>query len=134
MKVRPCNTLSREYLILLKFSYKIFADIAENNYWGKQLILLLKIKKIVSTDLIFDLTLARIIFVELTFVKSVFVSLRFALVVGKYVFLKTSEQLMKITGVDQGNLKLIMLSLKCKPIFFLTVTFSGLNSVPFKNK
>ena len=41
---------------------------------------------------------------------------------------------MKITGVDQGNLKLIMISLKCKPIFFLTVTFSGLNSVPFKNK
>ena len=41
---------------------------------------------------------------------------------------------MKITGVDQGNLKLIMLSLKCKSLFFLTVTFSGLNSVPFKNK
>ena len=66
--------------------------------------------------------------------KFVFVSLRFAFAVGKYVFLKTSEQLMKITGVDQGNLKLIMISLKCKPIFFLTVTFSGLNSVPFKNK
>ena len=83
---------------------------------------------IVSIDSIFDLTLARLIFVELTFVK------RFAFVVRKYVFLKTSGQMVKITGVDQENLKLIILSLKYKPLLFLAVTFSGLNSAQFKNK
>ena len=42
--------------------------------------------------------------------------------------------MVKTTGVDPGNLKLIMLSLKEKPVLFLTVTFSSLNSALFKNK
>lgn len=42
--------------------------------------------------------------------------------------------MVKTTGVDLGNLTLIMLSLKEKPVLFLTVTLSGLNSALFKNK